>query len=81
MRSENSKEKIKKILAEHIGVEPDDIDDEDSLVHDLHMSPVDLSDFAEILQQKGFRVMADDMAEIETFEDLVDFASAHEEIK
>lgn len=81
MPSDDSKEKIRKLLAEHIGVEPEDIDDEDSLIHDLHMSPTDLSDFVETLQKNGFKIIANDLVEIETFEELAEFASAHEELK
>jgi len=81
MPSDDSKEKIKKLLAEAIGVEPEDIKNEDSLIHELHMSPADLAEFSEILQNSGFKITPGDLAEIETFEDLTEFAAAHEEIK
>ena len=38
-------ELVKEVLATQIGVEPDDIHEEDLLSEDLHMSPTDLSDF------------------------------------
>ncbi len=63
---------IKKILAEHIGVEPTDIHSDDFLSDDLHMSPTDLSDFVERLKKEGYDTQTLDLTEIETVNDLCD---------
>lgn len=81
MPSDDSKEKIRKLLAEAIGVEPEDIKDDDSLIQELHMNPADLAEFSETLQNSGFKITPGDLAEIETFEDLSEFAKSQEEIK
>jgi acyl carrier protein len=64
------KEKITKLLADFLGVEPSDITDDDSLIEDLHMTPSDLSDFSELLGKSGFDTSTLDLTEIETVSDL-----------
>jgi acyl carrier protein len=64
------KEKITKLLADFLGVEPSDITDDDSLIEDLHMTPSDLSDFSELLAKSGFDTSTLDLTEIETVSDL-----------
>jgi acyl carrier protein len=61
---------IKKTLAEHLGVEIDDINEEDNLKEDLHMNPVDLTDFSQKLSSAGLEVEDLDFVEIETVLDL-----------
>jgi acyl carrier protein len=63
---------IIKLLAEHIGVEPEDIKREDFLFEDLHMSPTDLTDFMETLTSTGVDVTKIDLSSIESVEDLLD---------
>lgn len=63
---------IIKLLAEHIGVEPDDIKREDFFFEDLHMSPTDLSDFLETLAGTGIDITKIDLSTVETVEDLLD---------
>lgn len=72
MNSEDKKNKsiIKKLLAQHLGVESDDISEDDILKEDLHMGPVELTDFALKLSEKGFSTENIDFNEIETLEDL-----------
>lgn len=67
--------KIKTYLAEHIGVEIDDIGNEDNLANDLHMTPSDITDFIESL-----RVNFPETGElkIENFEKVIDII---EEVK
>lgn len=66
------KDKLKKLLAETIGVEAEDINDDDSFLGDLHMSASDLSDFVHSLETAGFDTSAVDLTTLETVEDLVD---------
>lgn len=62
--------KIKKILAELLGVEPEDINNFDSFKEDLHMGPVDLIDFLQSLKEIGLDSERIDFSEVETLEDL-----------
>ena len=64
------KEKINKLLADFLGIEPSDMSEDDSLMEDLHMTPSDLTDFVEILSTAGFDTANLDMTEIETLSDL-----------
>jgi acyl carrier protein len=64
--------KVKKIIAEYLGVDYEDIKDEDSLVEDLHMKPSDLSDLVEILKDEQIDTSNLDLTEIETIYDLVE---------
>lgn len=49
-------EDIKSTLADTLGIEPDDISNDDSLVEDLHMQISDLSGFFEKLKNKGYDI-------------------------
>lgn len=64
------KGKIIRLLADFLGIEPADIADDDSLTEDLHMTPSDLGDFAEILRSAGIDVNPTEMAEVETVGEL-----------
>jgi acyl carrier protein len=69
----NTENTIIKLLAEHIGVEPEDIKPDDFFFDDLHMSPADLSDFMEILTANGIDVSKIDLSTIEAVEDLLEY--------
>lgn len=71
------KEKLIKLLAEQIGVEPEDIKEDDSFSEDLHMSPAEFSDFLHVLTNSGFTVSSSDLTGIETVEDLLDILDIH----
>ena len=66
------KEKVIKALSDHLGVEPEDIKEEDSLEHDLHMRASDLSDLMENLETIGIETGKVALTEIETVTDLID---------
>lgn len=72
-----TKEKVKRELASYLGVDLEDIEDETTLVEDLHMKATDLTDFMVKLQTDGFETGDIDLTQIETFEDLVDALTAH----
>ncbi len=72
------KDKLKKLLAEHLGVSVEDIDDGDSFSQDLHISAIDLADFTHNLENHGFDISKVNLAEMETFEDLVEALDIHE---
>jgi len=73
----NAKAKIKRELADHLGVDGEDIEDESVLAEDLHMDASSLTDFMEILGKAGFETEGVNLAEIETFQDLVEAFTAH----
>ena len=64
--------KVKKILTEHLGIEPDDIELNDSLTEDLHMKPSDIVDFTVGLSSKGIETDKIDLTSIETLGDLLE---------
>lgn len=66
-------ENIKLIIAQMMGADAEDIDDDDSLIDDLHMRPHDLSDLIVTLSQKGYETANIDMTGIETIIDLAEF--------
>jgi isopentenyldiphosphate isomerase len=72
-----TKEKVRRELANYLGLEPDDIEDDSVLAEDLHMKATDLTDFSEILTTLELDTSKLDLTEIETFLDLVDSVTAH----
>ncbi len=70
--------KIKSLLAEHIGVDADDIKDEDSFSEDLHMGPMELVDFTEALKKIGFDTSAIDFSTIDTVGELLEALQLYE---
>jgi len=68
----NKLKKIKRILAEYLGLEEADINDTDSLREDLHMSTVDLVDFTQFMQKQGFQTEDIDLSDTEIVTDLVE---------
>lgn len=64
--------KVKESLAHLLGVEPEDVDLQDSLSTDLHMRPSDISDFLGSLEAKDIDTSMIDLTQIETLEELVD---------
>ena len=67
-----TKQKVRQELADYLGVDLEDIEDESVLTVDLHMAALDLTDFEQILKNNGFDTSKIDFTEIETFEDLVE---------
>ncbi len=74
----NTRQKVKRELADYLGVDMEDIEDETEFTTDLHMDAVMLTDFMEILVKAGFDVSQLDFTEIETFLELVEALTAHE---
>ena len=71
------KQKIKSELANYLGIDLEDIEDESTLTGDLHMKATEITDFMELLSGLGFESDGVNLAELETFEDLTDALSAH----
>lgn len=70
-------QKVKRELADFLGIDMEDIEEETTLREDLHMDPTNLTDFKEILGKASFDVQDIDMSEIETFGDLIESLTAH----
>lgn len=66
---------VKKILAEHLGVEPSDIDDDALLLDDLNLNPANMTDILEALrEQANIEIPYEEAAEINTVKELIDLA-------
>jgi acyl carrier protein len=72
------KNQIKEALAEALGLEVEDINEDDSLTADLHMRPSDLADFVEKLDSLNLNTSKIELTEIETVGELVDSATDDE---
>ncbi len=65
-------QKVLTLLSNHLGVEAEDITPDDSFVDDLHMSKVDLADFAHTLTDANLEISPEDINNYDTVEDLID---------
>lgn len=68
----DKKAQIIKLLAERIGVEPEDVEEDDAFLTDLHMNPAELSDFVHSLASLDLDISRLDLTEIETVADLLE---------
>jgi hypothetical protein len=72
MESKELKSKIKNILANMLGVEMADINDDDDFSADLQMEPITIADFQEKLTNSGVDAEDIDFNEVSTISDLLD---------
>lgn len=70
------KKQVLEILAQYLGIDPEDINDDDSLSTDLHMRASDLTDFIQSLNQIGIDTSRVDLTEIDTVEELIEALDA-----
>ena len=70
--NKNIAKKVIELLARHLGVEPDDLSEEDSLTDDLHMRLTDISDFLGMLEQQGLDTEKIDLSEIDSVGELIE---------
>lgn len=68
---------IKNTLANQIGVEKDDLKDEDVLSDDLHMGPSEIVDYFNELEKLGFDPTLIEKPEEQTLGDIVETFSQH----
>jgi isopentenyldiphosphate isomerase len=73
-----TKDIVRRELANYLGVETADIEDDSSLTEDLHMKATDLTDFMEILTRMGMETSNIDLTEIETFLELIEALTEHQ---
>lgn len=69
---------IKKLLADYLGVELEDINEDDTLLEDLHMSASDLSEFVETLKSEGADTSSLIIEDIETVSDIIESITSEE---
>ncbi len=72
MNEELTSKKVIEYLAEHLGVEFDDIKLEDPFDEQLHMNAAQLIDFIKYLKEKGVEVDDLDLESLVTVTDLLD---------
>ncbi|MGA2910636.1 MAG: hypothetical protein ABSE04_02420 [Candidatus Microgenomates bacterium] len=75
---EKIKESVRRELANYLGIEPGDVEDDSILREDLHMKATDLTDFMEILTRMNLDASSVDLTETETFLDLVEALTEHQ---
>ncbi len=75
-----TEKKIKKILAEQLGIEVEEINLKDSLRADYHMSSSDLTELLHQLSGLGFDTERFYLSEIETVGELIETLTSEEEI-
>ena len=76
--NETTETQIKKLLADYIGVELEDIDLADTLSEDLHVSASDVSEFIEQLGNQGLNTSSIVLEDIESVSDLIESISSEE---
>lgn len=73
MKNEEAKEQkqiIKRILAEQLGIDVSDFENDDSLTHELHMDSAGLTDFFKSLQSQNLDTSKLDITQVDTLEEL-----------
>jgi len=75
MDTKETKNKIKDSLAEFLGVETADINDDDDFVADLQMEPTMISDFQEKLKSEGIDLSNVDFNEANSITELTDLVT------
>ena len=73
-------QKIKTLLAEHIGADEEELSNEDRFQNDIHMSATDLADFVEKLKMAGFDTTKLDLTETESVGDIIENIISQEEL-
>ncbi|EKD62652.1 MAG: hypothetical protein ACD_52C00102G0009 [uncultured bacterium] len=71
MQNKQIDSKVLQLLAEHLGLEPDDIKLEDSLSEDLHMSLSDITEFFELVKE-NFSIPEIDTSDNDTVEHVIE---------
>ncbi len=75
-KEEKIKERIKAMIAEQIGVDVGDLNDDDSFSEDLHMSPAEFSDFLGSLSVLGVDAHSMEIPSTSTVEELIEAVSS-----
>lgn len=63
---------IVKVIAEHLGLNPEDLDRQALLSEELGLGPIELNDlFSELSQKFGISFEAEDLSDVKKVEDLI----------
>lgn len=73
-------QKIITLLAEHIGVDKEELSSDDAFQNDIRMSATDFADFVEKLKTAGFDTTKLDLLEIKSVGDLIENIISQEEL-
>ena len=79
MNDEITKTKLLEYIADHVGVEHDDIKLEDSLSEQLHMNAAQIIDLMNALKGRGVEIEGVDLEEVNTVSELLDALNISEE--
>jgi acyl carrier protein len=73
----DTEQKIKDLviekLADHIGVEKEDINLDDSFIDDLHLNTAEITDFLQKLSENEIEIDESEFDSIETVSDLIEY--------
>ena len=72
---EEKHQEIKRVMAEFLGVEPEDINNEDTLGEDLHLGAQKIPDLMTHLNEAGYEIDENDFQNIDTVDDLLEHFS------
>lgn len=75
----NKEIEIKKYLAGYLGIEENDLENDDHLKEDLHMNSLEIADFFHLLKDKGIDLNLSKIDEIESLQDIIDISFENEE--
>lgn len=78
--STNSKDKILDLLSTHLGVDRDDVAEDDSFREDLHMNAVEIADFASVLEKNDLVISPEELTKLTTVGELLEFFETDEDI-
>lgn len=70
---------IKSKISGLLGIEIEDINNDDFLKDDLHMNSAEITDLVHILNSEGLNIALSDIAKIESVDDLVEIVAENEE--
>lgn len=71
-------EKIKDVIVESLGCNPDDVKPETNLIEDLDADSLELVDLSMTLQEEiGVGIADEDLENIHTVSDILDYIRAH----
>lgn len=78
MTNEELEKRIKGIIADLIGVDPEDVNPEDTFENDLSMSATELTELSQSLQKNDIDVGIEELAEFETVSELIEHIASEE---
>ena len=76
--SENIAERVKKIIVEHLGVEPEKVQDNANFIDDLGADSLDTVELVMAFEEEfGIEIPDEEAEKIQTVKDAVDYIESH----